>query len=93
MIKRSIGIQNFLTCYIFYFFQLSCSRYFLRLLGGQGGKDVGLAGVEFHHFLGDERILSAGSLEVLPGLHQVGVGQHLPVLGHLLDHSLVVALQ
>ena len=85
--------KTFLLVTSFIFFQLSRSRYFLRLLGGQGGEDVGLAGVEFHHFLGHERILSAGSLQVLPGLHQVGVGEHLPVLGHLLDHSLVVALQ
>ena len=33
-----------------------------------------------------------GGLQVLPLLHQFGVGQHLPVLGHLLDYGLVVAL-
>ena len=69
-----------------------CSGDFLALLSSQGREDVGLAGVELHHLLRDERILSSSSLQVLPGLDQVRVGQHLPVLGHLLDHSLVVAL-
>ena len=70
-----------------------CSGDFLALLSSQGREDVGLAGVELHHLLGHQRVLSSGSLQLLPGLNQVGVGQHLPVLRHLLDHSLVVALR
>ena len=70
-----------------------CSGDFLALLSSQGREDVGLAGVELHHLLGHQRVLSSGSLQLLPGLNQVGVGQHLPVLRHLLDHSLVVALK
>ena len=71
----------------------SCSGDFLALLSSEGGQDVGFARVELHHLLGDQRILSSHGLQLLPGLDQVGVGEHLPVLRHLLDHSLVVALR
>ena len=62
------------------------------LLSCQGIEDIGGLRVEFHHFLSDQRILPALCLELLPLLDKVRVGQHLPVLRHLLDHSLVVTL-
>ena len=75
---------------------LGGSRHFLAaapaLLGRQGIDDVGVLGVELHHVLSDEGVLAALGLQLLTLLHQVGVGQHLAVLRHLLDHSLVVAL-
>ena len=44
------------------------------LLGGEGGEDVGLPGVEVHHLLLDQRVvvLHPGRLQVLPLLHQLG---------------------
>ena len=62
------------------------------LLSCQGIEDIGGLRVEFHHFLSDQRVLPALCLELLPLLDKVRVGQHLPVLRHLLDHSLVVTL-
>jgi len=56
------------------------------------GQDVGGLGVELHHLLVDEGVLAALALELLPLLDELRVGQHLPVLRHLLDHSFVVAL-
>ena len=75
---------------------LGGSRHLLfhpTLFGGEGVEHVGRLGVELHHLLVDEWVLAALGLQLLALLHQVGVGQHLAVLGHLLDHSLVVALQ
>ena len=71
----------------------SSSGHFLRLLRPDDAHNAGLAGVEGHHLLGDEGVLPPLGLEVLPGLHQVGVGQHLTVLRHLFNHSLVVTLR
>ena len=75
------------------FFLGSPRRSLVPLLGGEGGEHVGLARVELLHLLLDEGVVVLpGRLQVLPLLHQLGVGQHLPVLGHLLDDGLVVAL-
>ena len=60
----------------------------------EGGEDVGLPWVELLHLLLHQGVLVAHvALQILPLLHQLGVGQHLAVLGHLLNDRLVVALE